>query len=104
MPQQGSNSTYDTIQLILNFRTGIWRGLNCYEHLEVTCKDEVIREIFGWERMFVFYNYGRYGPQDGAAKDYRTACRREETAGSFAIIHELVAVHNSFLRMFARNK
>jgi hypothetical protein len=26
MPEQGSNRGYDPVQLILNFRTGIWRG------------------------------------------------------------------------------
>ncbi len=51
LPDQGSNRGYDPQQLILNFWVGVWCGANCFEHLEVTRQDEVIREIFNWERM-----------------------------------------------------
>ena len=51
LPKQGSNRGYNPIQLIINFWVGIWCGANRYEHLEVTRRDEIIREIFEWKKM-----------------------------------------------------
>ncbi len=51
LPGQGSNRGYSPQQLITNFWVGVWCGANCFEHLEVTRQDAVIREIFDWERM-----------------------------------------------------
>ena len=51
LPQQGSNRGFSPEQLVLNFMVGVWCGANCFEHLEVTRQDEVIREIFDWETM-----------------------------------------------------
>jgi hypothetical protein len=73
MPEQGSNRGYDPVQLILNFQTGMWCGANCYEHLEVTRRDEVIWEIFGRERMcghkFKWQNeMYQFGKQNGIKK------------------------------------
>ena len=51
LPSQGSNRGYQPEQLILNFLVGVWCGANCFEHLEVTRHDEVIKEIFDWKRM-----------------------------------------------------
>jgi len=51
LPEQGSNRGTDPIQLVINFWVGVWSGANRYKHLEVTRRDEVIREIFGWKKM-----------------------------------------------------
>jgi hypothetical protein len=51
LPVQGSNRGYDPVQLIENFWVGIWCGANCFEQLEVTRQDEVIRNIFEWKKM-----------------------------------------------------
>jgi hypothetical protein len=60
LPVQGSNRGYSPLQLILNFWVGVWCGANCFEHLEVTRQDEVIRELFGWKRMAGSKAYQRY--------------------------------------------
>ncbi|MBS1645790.1 MAG: hypothetical protein JST67_00475 [Bacteroidetes bacterium] len=36
LPAQGSNREYDAKQLIKQFMTGIWCGVNRFEHCEVT--------------------------------------------------------------------
>jgi hypothetical protein len=51
LPKQKSNRGTDPMQLIINFWVGVWSGANRYGHLEVTRRDEVIREIFGWKKM-----------------------------------------------------
>jgi hypothetical protein len=60
LPMQGSNRGYDPQQLILNFWVGVWCGANCFEHLEVTRQDAVIKEIFNWERMPGNRSFQRY--------------------------------------------
>ncbi len=47
LPEQGSNRGYNPKQLIKNFLISVWRGANCFEHLEVTRQYEAIREISG---------------------------------------------------------
>jgi hypothetical protein len=71
MPEQGSNRGYDPVQLILNFWTGIWCGAKCYEHLEVTRRDEAIRDIFGWERMCGHKAFQRYFAKFDQAINHR---------------------------------
>lgn len=51
LPEQGSNRGYTPQQLILNFWVGVFCGANCFEHLEVTRHDQVIKDIFDWKRM-----------------------------------------------------
>jgi hypothetical protein len=51
LPTQGSNRGYDPKQLVLNFLISVWCGANCFEHLEVTRQDKVIRDLFDWEQM-----------------------------------------------------
>jgi hypothetical protein len=85
MPEQGSNSGYDPVQLILNFRTGIWRGANCYEHLEATRRDEVIREISGRERMCGHKAFQRYFAKFDRAINHRVFTKLSN--GSLAICH-----------------
>ena len=60
LPTQGSNRGYSPIQLIINFWTGIWSGANCFEHLEITRQDEVIKEIYGWKQMAGHRAFKRY--------------------------------------------
>lgn len=60
LPEQGSNRGYPPAQLITNFLVSIWSGANCFEHLEVTRNDEVIRQIFNWERMAGHRAFKRY--------------------------------------------
>lgn len=60
LPQQGSNRGFSPEQLVLNFMVGVWCGANCFEHLEVTRQDEVIREIFDWETMPGHRAFKRY--------------------------------------------
>lgn len=60
LPDQGSNRGYSPEQLLLHFWIGIWCGAACFEHLEVTRQDEVIRKLFGWERMAGSKAFQRY--------------------------------------------
>lgn len=60
VPLQGSNRGYPPDQLILQFLVSVWSGANCFEQLEVTRSDEVIRELFGWERMAGHRAFKRY--------------------------------------------
>lgn len=60
MPKQGSNRGYSPEQLILHFWIGIWCGASCFEHLEVTRQDEVIKQLFGWDRMAGSKAFQRY--------------------------------------------
>lgn len=60
MPQQGSNRGYSPEQLVMHFWIGIWCGASCFEHLEVTRQDEVIKQLFGWDRMAWCKAFHRY--------------------------------------------
>lgn len=60
LPAQGSNRGYPPEQLMLHFLIGIWCGASCFEHLEVTRHDEVIRQIFNWDRMAGSKAFQRY--------------------------------------------
>ena len=51
LPQPLSNRGYDPIQIITQFIVSIWCGAHRFEHLEVTRFDNVIQQLFGWERM-----------------------------------------------------
>jgi len=57
---QASNRGYDPIQLIACFMVSIWCGANRFEHLEVSCFDQVLRRIFGYKRMAGHKAYQRY--------------------------------------------
>ena len=60
LPEQGSNRGYPPEQLVLHLLIGIWCGAGCFEHLEVTRQDEVIKDLFGWERMAGSKAFQRY--------------------------------------------
>jgi hypothetical protein len=60
LPEQGSNRGYSPEQLILHYWLGIWCGASCFEQLEVTRQDEVIKQLFGWDRMAGSKAFHRY--------------------------------------------
>jgi len=60
LPKQGSNRGYAPEQLIMHFWLGIWCGASCFEHLEVTRQDEVMKELFGWRQMAGSKSFQRY--------------------------------------------
>ncbi|MFN9109066.1 MAG: transposase, partial [Bacteroidota bacterium] len=50
LPQKGSNRGYESIDLVEGFMTSVVLGSRRLAHSECIRQDEVIREIFGWER------------------------------------------------------
>lgn len=60
LPIQGSNRGYSPAQLIKQFMTSVWCGANRFEHTEVTRQDEVIRAIWGFNRMAGHKAYQRF--------------------------------------------
>jgi len=67
LPRQGSNRGTNPIQLILSFWLGVWCGASKFEHLEVTRHDEVLRKLFGWEKMSGHKAFQRYFAKFGQA-------------------------------------
>jgi len=51
LPQPGSNRGYSPEQLIKQFIASVWCGANRFEHTEVTRQDQVIRQIWDFNRM-----------------------------------------------------
>lgn len=51
LPQPGSNRGYAPEQLIQQFMASVWCGANRFEHTEVTRQDDVIRNLWGFDRM-----------------------------------------------------
>lgn len=51
LPVQGSNRGYSPNQLIKQFLCSIWCGANRFEHTEVTRADQVMPQLWGFERM-----------------------------------------------------
>jgi hypothetical protein len=51
LPAAGSNRGYAPAQLVKQFLTSVWCGANRFEHCEVTRHDEVMRQIWGFDRM-----------------------------------------------------
>ena len=51
LPQPGSNRGYSPEQLIKQFIASVWCGANRFEHTEVTRQDQVIRQIWNFDRM-----------------------------------------------------
>lgn len=50
LPMPGSNRGYDPIQLVEGFMTGVVLGAQRMSHVDWLRADEVIREIFGWDK------------------------------------------------------
>lgn len=69
LPSRGSNRGYSPVQLFINFLVGVWCGANCIEHLEVTRQDDVIRNIFKWERMPGHRSFERFFKKFNQAKN-----------------------------------
>ena len=51
LPAPGSNRGYKPEGIIKSFFVSVWCGANRFMHTEVTRQDEVIRRIYGWERI-----------------------------------------------------
>jgi len=60
LPRPQSNRGYDPEQIIKSFWVSIWCGANRFLHTEVVRQDEVIRKIFGWDRMCGHDTYRRF--------------------------------------------
>ena len=50
LPQGGSNSAYDPVQVIEGFWMGIWTGASRYIHCDWLRQDETLAAIFGYDR------------------------------------------------------
>lgn len=59
-PEPGSNRGYHPTQLIQQFITSVWCGANRFEHAEVTRQDEVIRELWQFDRMAGHKSFQRF--------------------------------------------
>jgi hypothetical protein len=71
LPEQGSNRGYDPLQLIIMFWISVWCGASRFEHLEVSRQDEVIRQLYGWNRMPGHKAFERYFKKFDQAKNQR---------------------------------
>lgn len=60
LPCPGSNRGYSSGQVIKSFWVSVWCGANRFVHTEVVRQDEVIREVFGWDRMCGHDTYRRF--------------------------------------------
>lgn len=60
MPQQGSNRGYKPYTIIESFMTSVWCGANRFIHTEISRQDNVLSDIFGWERAPGQDAYKRY--------------------------------------------
>jgi len=58
--EQVSNRGYSSDKLILHLCIGISREASCFEHSEVTLQNEVIKQLFGWDRMSASKTFQRY--------------------------------------------
>ena len=78
LPEQESNRGYDPVQLITCFMVSVWCGANRFEHLEVSRFDEVLRQIFGYERMAGHKAYQRYFRKFDIATNQRVFTKLNE--------------------------
>ena len=54
LPQPGRNRGYCPEQLITQFMLSVWCGANRFEHGEVTRRDPVLKQLFGFKRTANF--------------------------------------------------
>ena len=59
-PAQGSNRSYDPLQLILGLFAGVWCGTNCFGHLDGVRYDVALYRLLGWKRGADHRAYRRY--------------------------------------------
>lgn len=59
-PAQGSNRSYDPLQLILGLFAGVWCGTNCFGHLDGVRYDVALYRLLGWKRGADHRAYLRY--------------------------------------------
>ena len=60
LPVPGSNRGYKAQEILKSFWVSVWCGANRFLHTEVTRQDEVIRRIFGWDRICGQDTYKRF--------------------------------------------
>ena len=60
LPQGKSNNSIDSISIIESFWVSIWIGCFRFSHTAVVRLDEVLRQIFGWERVASGTTFGRF--------------------------------------------
>lgn len=75
LPAQGSNRGYSPDQLIKQFMCSVWCGANRFEHTEVTRADEVVRQLWGFQRMAGHKAFQRYFSKFDQADNQRVFTR-----------------------------
>lgn len=75
LPAQGSNRGYSPSQLIKQFMCSVWCGANRFEHTEVTRTDEVVRQLWGFQRMAGHKAFQRYFSKFDQADNQRVFTR-----------------------------
>ncbi len=60
LPKEGSNRSYDSVQIAESFWLSIWTGASRYIHADWLRYDKTLQEIFGWTRMPSQSTYSRF--------------------------------------------
>ena len=60
LPESRSNNRIDAISIIESFWVSIWIGCFRFSHTAVVRLDEVLRQIFGWNRVGSGTTFGRF--------------------------------------------
>jgi hypothetical protein len=60
LPAPGSNRGYSPQAIVESFLVSIWCGANRFSHTEITRQDEVLKQIFGWNKVPAQDAYKRF--------------------------------------------
>lgn len=60
LPETGSNRGYHLHQLTKQFISSFCCGANKFEHTQVTCQDEVIKQFWGFDKMAGHKSFQRF--------------------------------------------
>jgi len=60
LPESKSNNKISAISIIESFWVSVWIGCYRFNHTSVVRVDEVLRQIFGWERVASGTTFGRF--------------------------------------------
>jgi hypothetical protein len=60
LPQGTSNNSIDSVSIVESFLVSIWIGCFRFSHTAVVRLDDVLRQIFGWQRVPSGTTYGRF--------------------------------------------
>jgi hypothetical protein len=60
LPEKKSNNSIEGISIIESFWVSIWIGCFRFSHTAVVRLDEVLRQIFGWQRVASGTTFGRF--------------------------------------------